>query len=277
MILAIDIGGTKMAAGAVDESGVLAESRRTSTPRAGGPEEIWSALLEMIEALRGPFEGVGVGCGGPMAPRGERVSPLNIPGWRDFPLRARLSSWSGLRVEIDNDAKALTAGEWWQGSLSGRDSAMGMVVSTGVGGGLVLDGRLVDGKYGQAGHIGHVIVVPGGIECACGARGCLEAEIRGPSLEEQCGHPPPFPDDLLARAGRLLGRALASAAALCDLEAVAVGGGVADGAGELLLGPAREEITQAFRIFERGLEVVSVSAGPLVGAAAIFLMRSGRM
>ena len=192
-------------------------------------------------------------------------------------MRRRLEEWTGLPVEVDNDAKALAVGEWWQGSLRGRSSVMAMVVSTGVGGGLIIDGRLVDGVGGQAGHVGHVVVDPGGRPCACGARGCLEAEIRGPSLEEQAGAPPPFPTRLLERAGTLLGRALASVGALCDIEAVAVGGGVTEGAGDALLGPARAEVARSFRIFDRGLDVVPTSAGPLVGAAGVYLLRTGSL
>ena len=154
---------------------------------------------------------------------------------------------------------------------------MAMVVSTGVGGGLVLDGRLVDGIGGQAGHVGHVIVDPDGRPCECGAQGCLEAEIRGPSLEAQAGHGPPFPAALLRRAGVLLGLALASVAAVCDLEAVAVGGGVTEGAGDLLLDPARDQVARSFRIFHRALDVVPTQAGPLVGAAGVFLARRGAL
>src|SRR5439155_2437782 len=119
---------------------------------------------------------------------------------------------------------------------------------TGVGGGLIVDGRLVDGRDGQAGHIGHVIVEPDGPACACGARGCLEACIRGPAVRVRAGHDPPYSDGLLAWAGTQLGRALASAAALLDLEAVAVGGGVTESTGDRLLGPARAEVERSFRI-----------------------------
>ena len=275
MILAVDIGGTKLLAGAVDGDGTVVDRHRSPTPAGADAEALWSALESLLERVNGSFEGIGVGCGGPMSRDGELVSPLNIPGWRDFPLRRRLSEWSGLPVEVDNDAKALAVGEWWRGALRGRQSVMAMVVSTGVGGGLVLDGRLVDGAFGQAGHIGHVIVEPKGRPCACGAQGCLEAEISGPALEDKAGTPPPFPPAVLAEAGRLLGRGLASVAALCDLEAVAVGGGVTEGAGDALLGPARAEVERSFRIFGRGLDIVPTAAGPLVGAAGVFLMRRG--
>src|SRR5207302_6980159 len=122
---------------------------------------------------------VRVGCGGPMTAGGELVSPLNIPAWRDFPLRDRLAALTALPVVVDNDAKALALGEGWKGAAAGVDDFIAMVVSTGVGGGIVLDGRLLDGESGNAGHIGHVIVEPDGRLCGCGAHGCLEAEASG--------------------------------------------------------------------------------------------------
>jgi glucokinase len=277
MILALDIGGTKLAAAAVRDDGHVSSMRRRPTPATEDPEALWRTVIELLDSVPGPFEGVGVGCGGPMLPEGRAVSPLNIPAWRDFPLRSRLEAWSGLPVEVDNDAKALTVGEWWGGSLRGLSSVMAMVVSTGVGGGLVLDGRLVDGATGNAGHIGHVIVEPEGRRCGCGSRGCLEAEIGGPSLRAQAGHLPPFEAPLLERAGRLLGRGVASVAALCDLEAVAVGGGVAQGEGDRLLAPARSELARSFRIFSRRVELRPATAGPLVGAAGVFLYRRGAL
>ncbi len=114
-----------------------------------------------------------------MTAGGETVSPLNIPAWRDFPLRRRLAEATGLPTWVDNDAKALALGEGWVGAAAGVSDFIAMVVSTGVGGGIVLDGRLLDGADGNAGHIGHVIVEPDGHLCACGARGCLEAEASG--------------------------------------------------------------------------------------------------
>ena len=105
-----------------------------------------------------------------MTAGGESVSPLNIPGWRDFPLRPAARS-HGPSVSIDNGAKALALGEGWRGAAQGVDNYVGMVVSTGVGGGIVLDGRLLDGEGANAGHIGHLVVEPEGRPCACGSRG----------------------------------------------------------------------------------------------------------
>ncbi|GAA3094454.1 ROK family protein [Streptosporangium carneum] len=130
-----------------------------------------------------PVEGVGVGCGGPMTwPEGV-VSPLNMPGWRGFPLRARLAElFPGVPVRVHNDAVCVAVAEHWRGAGRGSANMLGMVVSTGVGGGLVLGDRLIDGGSGNAGHVGHIVVEPGGPVCGCGARGCLEAVARGPAL-----------------------------------------------------------------------------------------------
>jgi glucokinase len=116
-------------------------------------------------------------------PDGE-VSPLNIPGWRGFPLRARLAGrFPDLPVRLHNDAVCLAVAEHWKGAGRGSADMLGMVVSTGVGGGLILNGRLVNGRTGNAGHIGHVVVEPeGGPRCGCGGYGCLEAVARGPGL-----------------------------------------------------------------------------------------------
>ena len=184
MILAIDVGGTKMAAGLVGRDGTIRHARRTATPRDADAETLWKTLYSLVEPLAGDVEGVGVGCGGPMRwPAGE-VSPLNMPGWRGFPLRARLAGhFPGVPVRVHNDAVCLAVAEHWQGAGRGVSDMLGMVVSTGVGGGLILGGRLVDGPTGNAGHIGHVVVEPdGGPPCGCGGYGCLEAVARGPGL-----------------------------------------------------------------------------------------------
>lgn len=209
-----------------------------------------------------------------MAPAGETVSPLNIPGWRAFPLRARLHEAFGLDVTVDNDAKALAVGEGWVGAARGERDFLAMVVSTGVGGGLVLEGRLLDGAAGNAGHIGHVIVEPEGRPCACGARGCLEAEASGTGIAARTGRPAEEADDLeRARAGRLVGRAVASTAALLDLRLAVVAGSVALGYGESFFAAARDELARSARIeFVRGVRIVPAGlgdAGPLVGAGAL--------
>jgi glucokinase len=279
-VLGLDVGGTKMAAGAVDENGTVAFLRRVPTPRAGA-EEVFSVLIEAAgavieEASRvvgGPVA-CGVGCGGPMTKGGELVSPVNIPGWRDFPLASRLRSALGLPVVVDNDAKALAVGQWRWGAAAGVENFLAMVVSTGIGGGIVLDGRLLDGAEGNAGHIGHMIVEPGGRVCGCGARGCLEAEASGTAIAAISGSPPwEAPEELRMRSARLVGRAVASVINLLDLELVLIGGSVALGYGAPYLEWVRQEVESLTRIaFARKARVGFVSgadAAGVLGAGAL--------
>ena len=121
----------------------------------------------------------GAGCGGPMSAGGDEVSPLNIEAWRGFPLRARRAELTGLATFVDNDAKALALGEGWIGAAAGCADFLAMVVSTGVGGGIVLNGRLLDGRLGNAGHIGHVVVEPSGRACPCGGAAASKRKHRG--------------------------------------------------------------------------------------------------
>jgi glucokinase len=160
-VLAIDVGGTKIAAGLVSPDGdVLACDR---APTILGPDDddlaIWERLHTLCESVlvgagRPEIQGVGVGCGGPMRWPAGVVSPVNLLAWRDFPLRDRLSdAYPGVPVRVHNDAVAVVVAEHWRGAGRGVANMLGMVVSTGVGGGLVLGGRLIDGRRGHAGHV----------------------------------------------------------------------------------------------------------------------------
>ncbi|WP_283135466.1 ROK family protein [Rhizohabitans arisaemae] len=303
-VLAIDIGGTKLALAVVDSGGRLTTSVRIPTPHGDDveAETIWRTLVTMVDRvlhsagiLSGELVGVGVGCGGPMSwPSGE-VSPLNIPAWRGFPLRDRLvKRFPGVPVRLHNDAICVAVGEHWRGAGRGWDNVLGMVVSTGVGGGLILGGHLVDGASGNAGHIGHVVVDPEGPMCKCGGRGCLEAIARGPALAEWAvaqgwqgsgeptavnlaadaarGHP--VACAAMRRAGRALGIAIASATHLCDLDVVCLGGGLSQ-AGPLLFDPLEEAFRAHARMdFAREVRVVPAALGQdagMVGAAALVL------
>jgi glucokinase len=274
-VLAVDIGGTKLAAGIVTADGDVV--RRAQVPTAGDAEEMFGALVRVIDSVRAGDEDVcGVGCGGPMAPGGEHVSPLNITAWREFPLRERLRDATGLAVRIDNDAKALALGEGWRGAARGVRNFLAMVVSTGVGGGIVLDGRLLDGALGNAGHVGHVIVRPGGNLCACGARGCLEAEASGTGIRSRTGiDPKDAAAELIADVGTMVGRAVASVCNLLDLQLAVVAGSVAFGYGAPFFAAAQAELDACAQIsFARGARIVPAGLGadgPIVGAAAVAL------
>ncbi len=285
-MLAVDIGGTKLDVGVVDAEGRLLGSRRAPTPRGDDAEALFAVLAGLAAEVRAGVDGAGavsvcgVGCGGPMTPGGEAVSPLNIPAWRDFPLRDRLAEHLGLPVHVDNDAKALALGEGWVGAAAGERHFLAMVVSTGVGGGIVLDGRLLDGAAGNAGHIGHVIVEPDGRTCGCGARGCLEAEASGTAIAARTGAPAAeAPPEEVRRAGTLVGRAVASVASLLDLRLAVVAGSVALGHGEPFFAAARTELAARARLaFAAGAAIRPAGlggAGPLVGAAAVGLRGAG--
>lgn len=300
--LAVDIGGTKLAVGLVEPAGRVLTWAQVPTPVGLDAEQLWrtldaliSQVLERAGVTPDVLVGCGCGCGGPMEWPAGLVSPLNIPAWRKFPLRSRLAErLGGLPVRVHNDAICMVAAEHWRGAGRGRRNVLGMVVSTGVGGGLVLDDRLVEGASGNAGHIGHVVVDPDtGPECACGGRGCLEAIARGPALVQWAqaeGWRPDKADatakDLagdgaaghqiataaMKRAGRALGIAIASATCLADLEVVSVGGGLSQ-AGPLLFDPLEESLRAHARLgFARNVTVVPAALGQnagLVGAAAL--------
>ncbi|MDP9431844.1 MAG: ROK family protein, partial [Actinomycetota bacterium] len=195
-VLACDVGGTKLAAALIDADGrLVGRGRIVRTPSGPGAdaEALFATLLVLARetladlppgpAGAGPAVlGVGVGCGGPMSWPAGRVSPLNMPGWRDFPLRERLAERLQLAVRVHNDAVCMALGEHWRGAGRNGGDLLGMVVSTGVGAGIVSGGRLIEGATGNAGHLGHVVVDPAGPPCTCGGRGCLEAVASGPSI-----------------------------------------------------------------------------------------------
>jgi glucokinase len=277
-VLAVDVGGTKIEAGVVDGSGRILCDARVPTPDTSDPDEVFGALRSAVGSVRADEAEVprvcGVGCGGPMTPHGETVSPLNIPAWREYPLRQRLSEEVALPVVVDNDAKALALGEGWLGAARGIGDYLAMVVSTGIGAGIVLDGRLLEGRTGNAGHIGHVVVEPEGRPCRCGGRGCLEAEASGLAIEARTGHPPSEASEEVRRAtGTLVGRAVGSVANLLDLELALVAGSVALGFGDAFFDAAQEEIARRCGLdFSRATRIVPAglgSAGPLIGAAAL--------
>jgi glucokinase len=278
VVLAIDIGGTKVAAAVVDGTGTILGRHQVPTPLGDDPETMFAAVSTVADrAQSGTGEQAvvcGVGCGGPMQRGGATVSPLNIPAWRGFPLRRRLADRVGLPVAVDNDAKALALGEGWLGAARGVDDYLAMVVSTGVGGGIVVDGRLVDGTQGNAGHIGHVVVEPDGRLCPCGGRGCLEAEASGMAIEAVTGRPAVEASDMVRRrTGTLVGRAVASVANLLDIELAVVAGSVALGFGPVFFEAAQQEIALRSRIeFARGTRIIPAGLGadgPLLGAAAV--------
>jgi len=275
-ILAVDIGGTKLSAGLVSAGGELLSRHDTPTLGHRDGDALFADLGALIDEVDGRAAAVacGVGCGGPMEPGGATVSPLNIEGWRGFPLRDRIAAHTGLPTAVDNDAKALALGEGWRGAAAGRHDFLAMVVSTGVGGGIVLEGRLLDGRLGNAGHVGHIVVEPEGRACGCGGRGCLEAEASGLAIQQVTGASPvDAPLEVRQRTGTLVGRGVASVAQLLDLDLAVVAGSVALGFGQVFFAAAQAEIeARAGLEFARGTEIRPAglgASGPLIGAAAV--------
>lgn len=271
-----------MAAGVVDDDGLVVDQRVVSTPGEVSADALFGVLVALVDEVRVPgAAAIGVGCGGPMRRGGTAVSPLNIGAWRDFALRSRLAERFDLDVFVDNDAKALALGEGWRGAATGVSDYVAMVVSTGVGGGIVVDGRLLDGQDGNAGHIGHVIVEPDGRSCVCGAQGCLEAEASGTAIAAITGRPAAdAPREVRARTGCLVGRAVASVAALLDLRLALVAGSVALGYGDVFFDAAQAELDRRARIDHARGAVIRPAGlgadGPLVGAAAVAWRGLGR-
>ncbi|WP_403020106.1 ROK family protein [Salinibacterium sp. GXW1014] len=297
LALAVDFGGTKVEAALVDERGtVLAGSRHRA---ATGRDATSAALVDAVESVSmralasaadAEIVGVGIGSAGPIDADAGRVSPLNVPAWRDHPLRAQLEALvpdAPVRLAIDGLCIALA--EHWVGATRGTRTSMGMIVSTGVGGGLIVDGTPFQGPTGNAGHIGHLEV--GGFDdpCACGGTGCLEAIASGPRTVEWAqrqGWTGATGEDLAAahaagdpvaraaveRAGTALGRAIASATALCDLEAVAIGGGFSHVAPELFTHIRAAMLPRTGWSFVEKVRVTPSALsgeGPLIGAAAL--------
>ncbi|MCX2968480.1 ROK family protein [Streptomyces sp. TRM70308] len=296
---ALDIGGTKIAGALVAADGTIHDRTERPTPPAGPGERVLAAVTEVLDALRATprwrhVGALGVGCAGPVDARRGAVSPVNIPGWRDFPLVDGVRRHVGaLPVTLVGDGVAMTAAEHAWGAARGHANALGMVVSTGVGGGLVLDGRPHPGPTGNAGHIGHLSVELDGEPCPCGSRGCVERLAAGPAIARWAAargwRPAPGGDATaagvaaaaragdavaraaFARAARALAAAIAAAGALTEIDVAVVGGGVAR-SGEVLFTPLREALADyATLSFLRGLRVVPARIGAdagLVGAAA---------
>lgn len=298
LVLGLDVGGTKMAAGLVRRDGEVVGYVREDTPQSVDAEAVWETVcgvLDRVIADEGDgYEAVGIGCGGPMEWPSGVVSPGNMAAWRGFPLLERVRErYAGDRpIAIHNDAVALAVAEHRWGAGRGHGHVLGMVVSTGVGAGLVLGGRRIDGKTGNAGHLGHTIVAPDAEMCRCGARGCLEPIARGPAIAayavrlgwqgEQTGlavaqgarQGDAACVAAFDRAGRAVGQAIASSAALLDLDVAVVGGGISQ-AGHVFWDPLRASFHEhAGYDFVEGcrvtLPMLGITAG-VAGAAALVL------
>lgn len=289
-VLAIDIGGSKISSGIVDDAGTILMSGNVVTPHSSDPEKVFGALRDSLRSVmkHGGSSGIpapiacGVGSVGPMSAGGRTVSPLNIASWREFPLLSRIQEFVQIPTFIDNDAKALALGEGWVGAARGVANYISMVVSTGIGGGIVLNGRLLDGNDGNAGHIGHVIVVPDGRQCSCGSSGCLEAEASGSAIEAITGkHPKDASEQVIDRTGTLVGLGVASVMNLLDLRLCTIAGSVALGYGERFFTATNRELARRSHMaYTSGATIRPCglgAEGPLVGASAVGWRAIGRL
>jgi glucokinase len=271
--LALDIGATKVAAGLVGPDGAV---RAREQLTIGDGADLLARVADLVRSVAGqsPPALLGVACAGPMRDHGAFVSPLNIPAWRDVALRDELSANLGVEVHVDGDVRALALAEGRFGAARDDSTYLSMVVSSGVGGGVVVDGRLLDGVSGNAGHVGHLTVVPEGRECACGSRGCLEAEASGFAIRSMTGRAPDEADlATRTRTARLVGRAVGTLAAVLDLTRCYIGGSVALGFGreffDVANGAAREVATLSY-VSDLRIAPTSLGAdGGLLGAALV--------
>jgi len=292
-VLALDVGGTKIAAGLVDAQGSVLRRAVRPTP-AHDAELAWQAVADLVaEVLDGTVpSAVGIGSAGPVDTEAGTVSPININGWQAFPLRDRVQALlPGVSVSLAGDGLCIALGEHWLGAGRGSRFMVGMVVSTGVGGGLVLDGKPFGGRTGNAGHIGHVVAEPDGRPCTCGGRGCVETVAGGPNMVRWAREQGWTGSDAIAlagsaragdpiaaaafeRCGRAVGLSIAAAAAICDLDLAVIGGGIAK-TDDLLFAPVRRTLRiHAGLSFIKDLKVVKAERDDsgLIGAAALVLL-----
>ncbi|MFD8303545.1 ROK family protein [Streptomyces sp. NPDC059690] len=304
LVAALDIGGTKIAGALVDGHGQILVRAQRATPAQENGDTVMGAVEEVVGELTasplwGSATAFGIGSAGPVDASAGTVSPVNVPGWRDYPLVRRVQEAAGgLPVELIGDGVAITAAEHWQGAARGHDNALCMVVSTGVGGGLVLNGQLHPGPTGNAGHIGHISVELDGDPCPCGSRGCVERIASGPNIArralENGWRPGPDNDTSAAavaaaarsgdpvavasfeRAAQALAAGIAATATLVEIDIAVIGGGVGK-AGDVLFTPLRKALGDyATLSFVQRLQITPAQMGTdagLVGAAAAALAK----
>ena len=316
-IVGVDLGGTSINVGLVPfEGGKVLGMRSMPTNSDHGAKFVVDRMVEMIRGAMADvaqseslppeaFVGIGLGSPGPLdRATGTVIETPNL-GWRNFPLRDLIARAIGIDVELDNDANCATLGEWWLGAGQGTRNLVGVTLGTGIGGGIVLDGRVFHGANDVAGEIGHMTIDSTGRKCKCGNSGCLEAYASGPAIAARAiegletGEPSILPSlvngdlsrvtaetvyeaiiagdqyakDVMKETAKFLGAGLANLINVLNPEMVVISGGVTR-AGEHLFEPLRAEIRRrAFRHAEERCRIVSSSLGGtagVVGAAYMF-------
>ena len=243
--IGVDIGGTRIRVGRRDaQHGLVAE--RIMTPPAGADGAAAIVALARQIAPEG-IARVGISAAGPLDFVRGITNPLNLPGWHGYPLVDELTSQLGARVFMDNDANCAGLGEWREGAGRGARTMVYYTVSTGVGVGVIIDGKIHHGAHDTEG--GHQIVWPGGPPCACGARGCLEAVISGTGLRNRFGQPAEQLTDpaIWAEVAMYLAVAMANTAALLCPDAIVIGGGIS-ARGDAFFGPLRQQAAELIHL-----------------------------
>jgi glucokinase len=314
LAIGIDIGGTKVAGGAVDAAGkVLARARRDTPHRSKSPDVVEDTIVAVVDELvstvdadaLGTVVAVGIGAAGFVA--ADRATVVFAPhlSWRHEPLREALTRRVHVPITVDNDANAAAWAEWKFGAARGESHLMIVNLGTGIGGGIVIDGQVQRGRYGIAGEFGHMQVVPNGIRCECGNKGCWEqyasgnalvreardliaarspvaedllaavggdpSKLTGPLITVAAQYGDALAIELLAEIGQWLGVGIANLAAAFDPGTFVIGGGVS-AAGPLLLDPAREVFRRQLtgRGYRPEAQIVAAELGNeagLIGAA----------
>ena len=310
-IIGVDLGGTNIVVGAMSADGKHHHAMRSIPTSAElGAEGVADRIVGLIEgvildtiqqtkAQRRDFIGVGIGAPGPLdRDKGIVIVAPNL-GWRNFPLRARIGERLNLPATLDNDANCATVGEWWQGAARGATNVIGMTIGTGIGGGLILDGKLFHGSSDVAGEIGHTTIDLNGRHCKCGNYGCLEAYASGPAIatrarevlvrEETASLLPSLVDgrleaitaetvyraaqkgdavasEIVRDTARYLGAGIANLLNILNADVVVVAGGVTQ-AGDALFVPLRAEVRR--RAFRPAVDATQIVPGTLPGTAGV--------
>ena len=321
-VVGVDIGGTNVVVGLVPCGGGEPSGLRTRATEAQRGADVVvadiarlvdEAVGETLEATGGSRSdvlGIGIGCPGPLdLEAGVVVATPNL-GWKSYPIRDRISEAVGLPATLDNDANCATYGEWWRGAGRGCASLVGVTLGTGIGGGIILDGRLVHGASGSAGEIGHTTIDFNGRRCACGNYGCLEAYASGPNIAArareglEAGYGSvlvelvkgdlsqitaltvyealllgdAYAQEVMVETAKLLGAGIANLVNILNPEMIVIVGGVTR-AGDHLLGPLRAEVRR--RAFDWAVRSCRIVPGELpetagvIGAAGVFLSQRG--
>lgn len=308
-VLGLDIGGTKLAAGVVDAAGRTHSFLVTPSHPERGPraelDRLFALGRQALHSAAATVRAVGIGCGGPLDPvRGVLLCPLHLSGWRDVPVAAWAQDAFGVPAVLDNDGTAAAAGEHRFGAGVGTRHLVYLTLSTGVGGGMVIDGRVYRGAAGNGGEPGHISIDRNGRPCrGCGRRGCLEAYVSGTSIAERArealaggtasslvalAEVTAADVDRAAAAGdpvavavweqttQALACGVTSIVNLVEPELVVLGGGVTR-SGERLLAPVREAVRrQAMGPAAQAVRIVRAALGDrvgVVGAAAVAFER----